>query len=33
VPTAAELALQELVSARQQLVEQRTVLLQQQLST
>ena len=30
VPTAAELALQELLSARQQLVEQRTVLLQQQ---
>ena len=30
VPTAAEVALQELVSARQQLVEQRTVLLQQQ---
>jgi Transposase and inactivated derivatives len=30
VPTAAELVLQELVSARQQLVEQRTVLLQQQ---
>jgi transposase len=30
VPTAAELTLQELVSARQQLVEQRTVLLQQQ---
>ena len=30
VPTAAELALQELVSARQQLVEQCTVLLQQQ---
>ena len=29
-PTAAELALQELLSARQQLVEQRTVLLQQQ---
>lgn len=30
VPTAAQLALQELVSARQQLVEERTVLLQQQ---
>ena len=30
VPTAAELALQELVSARQQLVEERTVLLHQQ---
>ena len=30
MPTAAELVLQELVSARQQLVEQRTVLLQQQ---
>ena len=30
VPTAAEVALQELVSARQQLVEQRSVLLQQQ---
>lgn len=29
VPTAAEVALQELVSARQQLVEQRTVFLQQ----
>jgi transposase len=31
VPTAAEVALQELVSARQQLVEERTVLLQQQI--
>jgi transposase len=30
VPCAAEVALQELLSARQQLVEQRTVLLQQQ---
>ena len=30
VPTAAEVALQELVSAREQLVEERTVLLQQQ---
>ena len=30
VPTAAEVALQELVSARKQLVEERTVLLQQQ---
>src|SRR6516164_4605797 len=30
VPTAWEVALQELISARQQLVEQRTVLLQQQ---
>ena len=30
VPTAAEVALQELVSARQQLVEERTVLLHQQ---
>ena len=29
VPTAAELALQELVSARQQLFDERTVLLQQ----
>ena len=29
VPTAAEVVLQELVSARQQLVEERTVLLQQ----
>ena len=30
VPSAAQVALQELVTARQQLVEQRTVLLQQQ---
>jgi len=30
VPTAWEVALQELISARQQLVEERTVLLQQQ---
>jgi len=30
VPSAAEVSLQELLSARQQLVEQRTVLLQQQ---